>query len=110
MPPILRSCSIWPRDGRGSAVGGAERAVRHGGAGSGPKERYFDPDFYRAEVERLWPRVWQMACRLEEIPEPHDFVEYEILDQSVIVVRGDDTEVRAFHNACRHWRPAAASR
>jgi phenylpropionate dioxygenase-like ring-hydroxylating dioxygenase large terminal subunit len=67
-----------------------------------PKERYFDPDFFRAEAERLWPRVWQMACRLEEIPEPHDFVEYEILDQSVIVVRGDDMEVRAFQNACRH--------
>jgi phenylpropionate dioxygenase-like ring-hydroxylating dioxygenase large terminal subunit len=66
------------------------------------KERYFDPDFYRAETEQLWPRVWQMACRLEEIPEPRDFVECEILDQSVIVVRGDDMEVRAFQNACRH--------
>ena len=33
-----------------------------------PKERYFDPDFYALEVEQLWPRVWQMACRLEEIP------------------------------------------
>ena len=33
-----------------------------------PKERYFDPDFYRMEAEALWPRVWQMACRLEEIP------------------------------------------
>jgi phenylpropionate dioxygenase-like ring-hydroxylating dioxygenase large terminal subunit len=67
-----------------------------------PKERYFDPDFYRLEVERFWPRVWQMACRLEEIPEPGDFVTYEILDQSVVVLRGDDMEVRAFQNACRH--------
>ncbi len=40
------------------------------------KERYFDPDFFQMEVELLWPRVWQMACRLEEIPEPHDYVEY----------------------------------
>ena len=54
------------------------------------------------EAELLWPRVWQMACRLEEIPQPHDFVEYEILDQSVIVVRTDDMGVRAFQNACRH--------
>ena len=67
-----------------------------------PKERYFDPDFYQLECEQLWPRVWQMACRLEEIPEPGDVVEYEILDQSVIVLRGDDREVRAFHNVCRH--------
>ena len=67
-----------------------------------PKRRYFDPDFYRMEAELLWPRVWQMACRLEEIPRARDFVEYEILDQSVIVLRDDDLGVRAFENACRH--------
>ena len=66
------------------------------------KERYYDPDFYRLEVERLWPRVWQMACRLEEIPEPDDFVEYEFLDQSIIVVRTADMGARAFENSCRH--------
>jgi phenylpropionate dioxygenase-like ring-hydroxylating dioxygenase large terminal subunit len=67
-----------------------------------PKERYFHRDFYEREVELLWPRVWQMACRLEEIPRAYDFVEYEILDQSVIVVRTPDMGVRAFQNACRH--------
>ena len=66
------------------------------------KERYYDPDFFQLEAEQLWPRVWQMACRLEELPEPGDAVEYQILDQSVVVVRGDDGEVRAFDNACRH--------
>jgi phenylpropionate dioxygenase-like ring-hydroxylating dioxygenase large terminal subunit len=66
------------------------------------KERYFDPDFYQMEVELLWPRVWQMACRLEEIPELGDWVEYEILDQSVVVVRTEDQGVTAFQNACRH--------
>jgi phenylpropionate dioxygenase-like ring-hydroxylating dioxygenase large terminal subunit len=67
-----------------------------------PKERYFDPGFYAAEAELLWPRVWQMACRLEEIPAPGDVAVYEILDQSVIVVRTEDLGVRAVHNACRH--------
>jgi phenylpropionate dioxygenase-like ring-hydroxylating dioxygenase large terminal subunit len=67
-----------------------------------PKERYVDPEFFRLEAEQLWPRVWQMACRLEELPEPGDFVEYEILDQSVVVARRDDMEVVAFQNACRH--------
>ena len=67
-----------------------------------PKQRYYDPDFFALEAEHLWPRVWQMACRLEEIPQPGDFVEYVILDQSIIVVRADDMEVRAYHNACRH--------
>jgi phenylpropionate dioxygenase-like ring-hydroxylating dioxygenase large terminal subunit len=67
-----------------------------------PKQRYYDPEFYRLEAEMLWPRVWQMACRLEEIPETGDFAEYQILDQSVIVVRTEEGGVRAFDNVCRH--------
>jgi phenylpropionate dioxygenase-like ring-hydroxylating dioxygenase large terminal subunit len=67
-----------------------------------PKERYFDPDFFRMEAELLWSRTWQMACRLEEIPDPGDFAEYQILDQSVVVLRVDESTVRAFHNVCRH--------
>ncbi len=67
-----------------------------------PKQRYYDQDFYALETELFWPRVWQMACRLEEIPKPGDFVEYEILDQSIIVVRVDASTVRAYYNACRH--------
>ena len=47
------------------------------------KERDSDPDFYQMEVELLWPRVGQMACRLEEIPEARDFVDYQIHDQSM---------------------------
>jgi phenylpropionate dioxygenase-like ring-hydroxylating dioxygenase large terminal subunit len=67
-----------------------------------PKERYYDPEFFQLEADLLWPRVWQMACRLEEIPRPFDFVEYQILDQSIVVVRNEDMSVTAFQNACRH--------
>lgn len=67
-----------------------------------PRARYLDPEFAAAEAESFWPRVWQMACRLEEIPSPGDFAEYRCLDQSVVVVRTDDLGVQAFQNACRH--------
>ncbi|WP_007514126.1 aromatic ring-hydroxylating oxygenase subunit alpha [Pseudofrankia saprophytica] len=67
-----------------------------------PRERYYDREFFELEKEHLWPRVWQMACRAEEIPRPGDFVEYEICDQSILVVRQPDGSVKAFHNACRH--------
>ena len=43
-----------------------------------------------------------MACRLEEIPKPGDFVVYDILDQSIIVTRVDERTIKAYHNACRH--------
>ena len=66
-----------------------------------PVERYYDEAFFKLENEKLWPHVWQMACRLEEIPEVGDYVEYSILEKSVIVVR-TKSSVKAFHNACRH--------
>jgi len=66
-----------------------------------PSQRYYDPAFFELEKEKLWPHVWQMACRLEEIPRIGDYVEYTILDKSVIVVRTKNG-VKAFHNACRH--------
>jgi phenylpropionate dioxygenase-like ring-hydroxylating dioxygenase large terminal subunit len=66
-----------------------------------PAKRYYDAAFFELERERLWPHVWQMACRLEEIPEIGDYVEYRNLDKSVILVR-TKTGVKAFNNACRH--------
>ncbi len=66
-----------------------------------PAKRYYDEEFYRLEGENLWPHVWQMACRLEQIPNVGDWVEYSNLGKSVIVVRAKDG-VKAYHNACRH--------
>jgi phenylpropionate dioxygenase-like ring-hydroxylating dioxygenase large terminal subunit len=67
-----------------------------------PVQRYFDPEFHELENELLWSRVWQMACRLEEIPETGDFVEYENVGRSIILLRVSDSEVKAYYNACRH--------
>jgi nitrite reductase/ring-hydroxylating ferredoxin subunit len=66
------------------------------------RERYFDRGFFELERERLWPHTSQMACRLEEIPEVGDDVEYRVSDQSVLVVRTGPDEVKAYMNACRH--------
>ncbi|KHK92684.1 (2Fe-2S)-binding protein [Novosphingobium malaysiense] len=66
-----------------------------------PAKRYYDESFYRAEVEHLWPHVWQMACRLEMIPEVGDWVEYSNVGKSVLVVRTRDG-VKAYQNHCRH--------
>ncbi len=66
-----------------------------------PVQRYYDESFFAAEAAHFWPHVWQMACRLEEIPEVGDFVEYSNLGKSVIIVR-TASGVKAFHNACRH--------
>lgn len=66
------------------------------------KDAYISPEFFRLEQERLWPRIWQVACREEEIPNVGDFVEYEIIDDSIIVVRVTPDKIKAYHNVCMH--------
>ncbi len=67
-----------------------------------PKLRYLSREYAELEADRLWKRVWQIACRAEEIPEPGDWVEYAIADQSVLITRRADGTIGAFHNACLH--------
>ena len=67
-----------------------------------PTYRYTSPEFLRLEFERVWSSVWQLAGREEQIPNAGDFFEYEIGDQSFLVVRGNDAVIRAYHNVCRH--------
>ena len=67
-----------------------------------PASDYTSRAFAELENERLWPRVWQMACREEDIPEPGDFHTYDIVDDSIIVVRAASGDVKAFHNVCPH--------
>jgi phenylpropionate dioxygenase-like ring-hydroxylating dioxygenase large terminal subunit len=67
-----------------------------------PASRYTDPAFAAREVERLWPRVWQIACTVDQVAEPGDYVEYRVGPYSAIVLRDDAGLLRAFQNSCRH--------
>jgi phenylpropionate dioxygenase-like ring-hydroxylating dioxygenase large terminal subunit len=66
------------------------------------KERFTSREFLEREKQRLWPRVWQMACRVEDVPNPGDFFEYQLHQQSVLIVRQRDGGLRGMYNACRH--------
>jgi phenylpropionate dioxygenase-like ring-hydroxylating dioxygenase large terminal subunit len=65
-------------------------------------EAYTDHTFHRREVETVWRRCWQVACREEDVPIPGDYVVYDIVDDSAIVVPGRDGVLRAFVNSCPH--------
>lgn len=66
------------------------------------KQRYVSRAFADLEMECLWPKVWQVACREEEISDSGSFVEYTIGDQSILIVRQDSGDVRGFYNTCLH--------
>ena len=50
-------------------------------------EAYISEDYARAERDRLWRKVWQQAGRVEEIPEVGNYITYDILDDSILIVR-----------------------
>lgn len=79
-----------------------EDAYRQLGSEPLSTERYTCPEFFRKEVERMWPRVWQFAAREEELIEPGSVVVYENAGRSYLVTRQADGSVRAFHNVCLH--------
>ncbi len=67
-----------------------------------PFARYTSDAIYRAEIEHLWPKTWQWACREEHIPAPGDYVVYDVGPYSALVLRDKSGTIRAFVNSCPH--------
>lgn len=63
---------------------------------------YRDADFLAVEREVIFRRSWQIVCHLNDIPHAGDYHSFDFLGESVVVLRGEDGQVRAFHNFCRH--------
>lgn len=67
-----------------------------------PTARYLEPSYAQEELDRLWTRTWQFACREEHIPQVGDYYVYDLGPYSFIVTRVTEREVRAYYNACLH--------
>jgi phenylpropionate dioxygenase-like ring-hydroxylating dioxygenase large terminal subunit len=63
---------------------------------------YNDPEFFEAEKRVFLRAAPQVVCHENEIAEAGEWRKLDYLGESVIVIRGDDGEVRAFANVCRH--------
>jgi phenylpropionate dioxygenase-like ring-hydroxylating dioxygenase large terminal subunit len=63
---------------------------------------YHDPDFFEAEKRAVFRPAWQLVCHLSDIPQPGDYHCLDLLGESLVTVRGEDGQVRSFHNVCRH--------
>ena len=67
-----------------------------------PPEVYFSQEWYDREVEMIFRKSWLVATREDEIPNPGDYVRIDIVDEPLMLVRGDDGTVRALSASCRH--------
>jgi phenylpropionate dioxygenase-like ring-hydroxylating dioxygenase large terminal subunit len=59
-------------------------------------------EIYRQEIERIFGRCWLFLTHESQIPNPGDFQQTTMGEDSVVVVRGQDGKVRAFLNTCSH--------
>ncbi len=67
-----------------------------------PRAFYCAPEAHEADLRLVWTREWIFAASAVELPEPGSYVTLQVGDYPVVVVRGADGTVRAFHNTCRH--------
>ncbi len=67
-----------------------------------PAWTYTNEELTEIEKDVLFRRHWQLACHLSDVPEPGDYITFDMVGERAIIMRGKDGEVRAFHNLCRH--------
>ena len=63
---------------------------------------YTDNEIFEAEWEKIWKKYWLFAGTVAEIPRPGDYFLYKLHNDSIIIIRGNNGEVHAHYNTCRH--------
>jgi len=63
---------------------------------------YHDPEFFELEKQTIFRQAWQLVCHQSDVPKAGDYHSFEFMGESVITLRGEDGQIRSFHNACRH--------
>jgi phenylpropionate dioxygenase-like ring-hydroxylating dioxygenase large terminal subunit len=63
---------------------------------------YHDPEFFELEKQAIFRRSWHLVCHQSDVPDVGDYHSLDFLGESVVTLRGEDRQVRSFHNVCRH--------
>lgn len=66
------------------------------------RELYSDPGTYQVDLDEVWYREWLFASPAAELAKPGAYITLQVGAFPVVVIRGKDLRVRAFHNVCRH--------
>ena len=85
-----------------STRGPAARVAHAYGISEYPVTRYTSREWLEREKASLWKKVWQFACREEDIPDPGDHYRYDIAGMSFLVVRTETGDLKCYPNACLH--------
>jgi len=61
-------------------------------------DAFISREYAAAEDELLWSKVWQMAGRVEDVPEVGNFITYNVGDESIVIIRTSPGTLKAFYN------------
>ena len=67
-----------------------------------PSWYYIDPEIHEKEKTKILYRNWHYAGHVSQVVNPGDYLTLQLGDESLIVIRGDDGELKGFFNVCRH--------
>lgn len=63
---------------------------------------YYDKIIFEEEQEKIQKKVWLFVCHESELAKPNDFRTTTVAGVPLVLMRGKDNIVRAFHNICSH--------
>lgn len=64
--------------------------------------QYSDPAHMAREWDRMWTRTWTCAGRVSDLPNPGSWFRYDLAQESFVIVRDQDQQIRALYNVCQH--------
>jgi len=74
-----------------------------------PAPWYFDPRLANLEQQSVFAATWQVAGRVDQVREKGQFFTADLAGEPIVVARGDDGQLRAFFNVCRHHAAAVVT-
>lgn len=66
------------------------------------RDFYTDAEIFKDDLNEVYFKEWLFATPACELPKAGNYIVYKIADYQIVIVRGSDNEIRAFHNTCRH--------
>jgi choline monooxygenase len=74
-----------------------------------PAPWYVDARIADLELRNVFSKTWQAIGRTDQVEKPGDFLTFTLAGEPIVAVRGNDGQLRAFYNVCRHHAAAVVN-
>src|ERR1035437_8157468 len=74
-----------------------------------PASWHVDGRAAEPERQNVFVRTWQMVARADQVEHPGQYVTTDLAGEPLVIVRGNDQQLRAFYNVCRHHAAAVVT-